>query len=293
MTIAIAFNGGAYGTYLDWCLTTLSSSDDITPPFSNVGNSHNFVGRHVSNIDGWRKFKSDNSNAEFVRLHPKYMQGESLSANMNYLCDTADSVVYLYPSKDSILLSLNNYTYKIWKDWWVHNFSLVIDVDKIYNNWPVSRGTPISDIPNWIKREFLSFYLMPAWFSQIEWNHLETWSHPNCCVVTVDQLLYDFENSIHRIKTHCNLQFEKDVAELLPFHQQNLKLQKYINQDQVCNQIINAVVNNQLYEFEEITLTSESWIQWQLRNLDYEIRCHELDKFPTNSVQLRELLYPV
>lgn len=36
---------------------------------------------------------------------------------------------------------------------------------------------------------------------------------------------------------------------------------------------------------------SEAWIQWQLRNLGYEIQCHGLDKFPTNSVHLHELLY--
>lgn len=291
MTTAIAFNGGTYGTYLEWCLTTLSSADHIVPPFTRVGNSHNFTGRHVENIKGWKSFKLTNDLTQFVRLHPKTLVDESLSANMNYLCNTAESVVYLYPDKESILLSLNNFTHKIWKDWWLRNFSTLVSVDKIYNNWPVSKETPISDIPIWIKREFMSFYLMPNWFSQIEWNHLETWGHANCCVVTVGQLLHDFENSIHRIKTHCNLQFKKDIAELVPFHQQNLKLQKYITQDQTCNQIIDSIVNNQLFEWEPITLTSESWVQWQLRNLGYEIMCNELDIFPTNSVQLRKLLY--
>jgi len=293
MTTAIAFNGGSYGTYLEWCLTTLSSANNIVPPFTRVGNSHNFMGCHVGNIKGWEKFKLANRTSQFVRLHPKTRQDESLSANMNYLCSTTESVVYLYPNEELLLLSLNNFTYKIWEDWWEHSFSSLIDVNKIYNNWPVSRETPISDIPIWIKREFMSFYLMPSWLSQIEWNHLDTWSHPNCCVVTVDQLLHDFENTIYRIKTHCNLHFKKDVAELVPFHQQNLKLQKYITQDQICNQIIDAVVNDQLFEWGEITLTSESWIQWQLRNLGYELQCNELDMFPTNSVQLRELLYSI
>jgi hypothetical protein len=40
-------------------------------------------------------------------------------------------------------------------------------------------------------------------------------------------------------------------------------------------------------------LASESYVQWQLRNLGYEIQCHELDKFPTNSVHLKELLYTI
>lgn len=294
MTTAIAFNGGTYGTYLEWCLTTLSSTNNIVPPFSNNGTSHNFIGYHLLNIDGWKKFKSANSTpVQFVRLHPKTLENESLSSNMNYLCDTADSVVYLYPDKESILLSLNNFTFKIKRDWWSNSFSTLINAEEIYNNWPVSRDTKISDIPIWIKREFLSFYLMPAWFSQIEWNHLAAWQHPKCCVVTVNQLLHQFENTMHRIKTHCNLQFEKDVAELMPFHQQNLKLQKYITQDQICNQIIDSVINHQQIEWEELTLISESWVQWELRNRGLEIQCDGLDTFPTSSIQLRELLYPV
>lgn len=293
MTTAIAFNGGAYGTYLEWCLTTLSSDNNIVPPFSSIGNSHNFKGHQLLNINGWRTFKASNSIFQFVRLHPKTLHDESLSDNMNYLCNTADSVVYLYPDKESVVLSLNNFTYKIWNDWWGDSFSSAVDVNKIYDNWPVSKDTPISNIPNWIKREFLSFYLVPAWFAQVEWNHLDTWQHPKCCVVTVTQLLHDFENTIYRIQEHCKLQFKKEIADLAPFHQQNLGLQKYINQDQICNQIISAVVDNQLFEWDEITLTSESWIQWQLRNLGYEVRCNELDTFPTNSVQLRELLYSV
>jgi len=291
MTTVVAYNAGAYGTYLEWCLTTLSSVDNIVPPFTNTGSSHAFVGNHLVDINGWKTFRSESAACQFVRLHPKTKQHESLDDNMNYLCDTADSVVYLYPDRESILFLLNNYIYKTRHDCWEHDF--IPDIDKIYKHWPVDNHTTISNIPNWIKREFLSLYLMPSWFDQVEWYHPARWSHPKCCVITVNQLLYDFENVINQIKMHCNLKFEKDVAELLPYHEQNLKLQKYANQDQLGNQIISAVINHQMFEWENLTLTSESWVQWQLRNLGHEIRCHGLDTFPTNSVQLKELLYHV
>lgn len=293
MTTVIAFNPGAYGTYLEWCLTTLSSTNNIVSPFSSIGNSHNFSGHHLMNISRWKIAKAANATTRFARLHPKTLQDESLSANMDYLCDTAESVVYLYPDKDSILLSLNNFTYKVWRDWWSHSFSSAVGIETIYNNWPVSKDTKISDIPMWVKREFLSFYLMPSWNEQVEWNHLDKWQNPKCCIVTVTQLLYDFENTIQRIKEHCNLQFSRDITELVPFHQQNLKLQKYINQDQICNQIIDSVANHYQFEWNTLALTSEGWIQWELRNQGFEIRCNGLDTFPTNSIQLRELLYPV
>lgn len=289
MTIAIVYTGGAYGTYLEWCLITLTSDIEIRPPFTSKGNSHHFPGHVLKDIEGWKNFVATGSQLPFVRFHPKTRKEHSLSSNLDYVCNTAQSVVYLYP--DTALLTVNNWMTKTCKDWWANQLTKQIDYNLIYQNWSVDPATPFDQVPYWIQREFLSFYLMPAWYDQVEWNHLETWSHPNCCVVTVGQLLHDFENSIHRIKTHCNLQFKKDVAELVPFHQQNLKLQKYITQDQICNQIIDAIVNNQLFEWEPLPLGSEAWVQWQLRNLGYEIMCNELDIFPTNSVQLRKLLY--
>jgi predicted nuclease with RNAse H fold len=52
-------------------------------------------------------------------------------------------------------------------------------------------------------------------------------------------------------------------------------------------------MEHKMHTWEPLPLPSEAWIQWQLRNLGYELRCHGLDMFPTNSVQLRELLYRV
>ena len=70
-------------------------------------------------------------------------------------------------------------------------------------------------------------------------------------------------------------------------------MQKFVNIDHVCQQILAAVVNGQYSEWEDLSIFDEAWLQWQLRNNKLEIRCEGLDKFPTNSLQLRELLYPV
>jgi len=43
--------------------------------------------------------------------------------------------------------------------------------------------------------------------------------------------------------------------------------------------------------WDPLPLPSEVWIQYRLRELGYEIRCHGLDIFPTTSVQLKKLLY--
>ena len=165
--------------------------------------------------------------------------------------------------------------------------------DNLYSNWPVKKDTPVDQIPVWIKREILSFNLMPSWYDQVEWYHPDRWSHARCQLVLTNELLHDFESTMQKLQKFCNLEFKKNIADLVPLHNTMLSLQPHLSQDQLCHNIVNYTLDNQLFEWEEIPLPSQSWIQWKLRNRGYEIQCFGLDTFPTNSVQLRELLYPV
>lgn len=292
-TIPIIFNAGAYGTYLEWCVTALTSTNTIRSPFTSSGSSHAFSGNHLVSFAGWIEYTKSHSVKKFVRFHPKSQQSDSLSIVLDQVCDSVNSAIYLYPDSDSILLCLNNYYSKIWKDWWSIQFFTSIDLNKIYNNWPVDRSVHISDVPVWIRREFLSYYLMPAWFDQIEWHHPSIWSNSKCCTVFVGDLLYDFKNTLETIGKHCNLTYVRSIDELLEYHDKNISLQKYLTQDQLCKTIIAAVIGNQDYTWDDLPFLSEVWVQWELRNQGFEIRCDGLDKFPTNSIQLKELLYPV
>jgi hypothetical protein len=288
MTVAIAFFPGAYGTYLEWCLTTLTSSGEIIAPFSTNGSSHNFVGNRLTGFPDWKKFVESKQSTDFVSLHPKIDSQESLSNNLNYICDTAQSMIYLYPDKNSILLCINNWYHKVYKDWWS---TVVSNHENLYKDWPVDQHTNPENIPLWIRREFLSFYMMPMWTDTVEWCHTDCWQHDKGCVITVPELLYDFEKTLQRIESFCRLKYIKPIAHLIPLHTENLKRQQHLNEDTLCAQIINSTIEQKEFSWNALSLVSESWIQWQLRNLGYEIECHELDIFPTDSVHLREILY--
>lgn len=292
MTIAKAFAGGTYGTYLEWCLSTLTSTSAIQSPFTRSGTSHIFKGNHLFDMDGWNRFVAAREQVKFVRLHPK-VAAESLTANLTQLCKQAEFVIHLYPTDDTMLLCINNSFTKVWDNWWGVQFKTSIDSSKIYQNWPVPPDTPIDSVPHWIKREFLSFYLVPAWNDMIEWDHTASWKHPRCLVVTVKDLLFDFENTLQNLVTRLGLDLKKEIKDILPYHKQNLERQKYLTHDQLCKNIVQSVLNNTALSWEPLGLCSEVWIQWSLRNHGFEIRCDGLDTFPTNSVHLKELLYPV
>jgi hypothetical protein len=288
MTVAIAYSAGTYGTYLEWCLTTLTSSEEIVSPFSTNGSSHNFSANRLDKFSDWIEFVESKQTADFVGIHPKGPR-ESLSDNLNYICNTAQSVIHLYPDRNSILLCINNWYHKPFEDWWSVRCGEYYK--EIYKHWPILQDTTVQDVPNWIRREFLSFCLMSMWFDTNEWYHPDTWHHDKCCVITVDKLLYDFENTLCQIESFCKLKYVKSISELIPFHHQNLQNQRHLNEDALCAQIINSIIEPKEFSWYKLSLVSESWIQWQLRNLGYEIRCHELNEFPTNSICLKKLLY--
>lgn len=290
-TIAIAFHGGSYGTYLEWCLTTLVSHAQIQEPFNQNGNSHKFRGNHLFDMRGWRRYLSSDAQHQFVRMHPKSSNKESVSDNICEIANNVSHLIYLYPGQENVLLNVNNYFYKIRNNWISYTFSKEVDLNKIYDNWPVDPATPVDQIPTWIMREFLSYYLMPAWFDQVEWERPHVYPCQNITVITVQQLLFDFVNTIMSIKNTCNLDYQIEPEQLLPSHVKNLQLQQYLDHDRICKEIIESIKNNTNISWPTLSLPSEAWVQWALRDLGYEIKCHNLDVFPTNSETLRELLY--
>jgi hypothetical protein len=289
------FAGGSYGTYLEWLLTTLTTDCPIVEPLRlDSGSSHNFRGNHLINMAGWNKYTTNTEqHFQFVRLHPKTEKKESITASLETILSSVDRVIYLYPDSDSILLNINNYYTKIWKNWWTWMFNNEINPDKIYNNWSIDPTTPMDQIPIWIKREFLSYYLLPSWFDQVEWFHPAKWNHNRCYTLLITDLLDNIEQVLEEIKTSTNLTFVKPIKSILPLHKKMLNLQQHRGQDLLCYKIINSIVNDIEFSWDDqlLPLPSQSYIQWRLRELGYEIKCHDLNLFPTNSIHLKSILY--
>lgn len=285
MTVAIAYNAGCYGTYVEWCLTSLTSLQPLVSPFTQVGNSHQFIGRHLNSFSGWHVLLALNDHPLFVRLHPKQHPGSSLSENLDYICKTARSVVYLYPDREYLLLVLNNWITKIS----YHAYKVFLrTIGMAMGDNEIS-----SSSPQWAQRKFLSIHFIPYVFDLLEWYHLDHWSNSNACVVTVKELLFDFENCLNQIQQHCDLKFLRSPNELRLYHDQNLQLQQYLHQDQLCNGIVESILTGNIFSWPKLPFIGEVWLQWQLRNLGFEIRGDGLDNLPTNSLQLQELLYTV
>lgn len=293
-TVPIAFSVGTYGTYLEWALTMLCTDQDIEPPFTDTGSSHAYLGNHLANNQGWLQYVKDNKPKKFVRFHPKEQRTQSLSQNLEQVLESVDKMIYIYPGADSVLLVINNWLSKVRADWWSHDIVASEGLEKIHDNWPSCRGLEADQIPVWVRREFLSHYLMPSWYDQVEWYHPRVWQSNRCATITVDDLLDNFESCMDTLQRFAGLTFCKRIDQILPYHQTMLGLQKYRDQDLLCKKIILATINDGMFDWtnQDVPLPSQAWIQWQLRNYGWELQCHGLDIWPTNSVHLKQLLYP-
>jgi len=296
----IVYNGGSYGTYLHWMLYTLTHPVEIFDPTTAIGNSHN-LGELVTAQDYQTvlEFSLERILATptekipiITRLHPKISSDQNISTNIMLLLEKIEKMIIVYPAPETYLLNINNFYYKVWDDPWSGPLAEV-DPDNIYRNFPVAPGTPFNQLPNWVVREFLSYYLFIAWESQVEWYFPDRFQDPRCLYVYIDEILNNPLGTVDQIKKFMNLEWVRNPEDILPYHEKNLSLQKYLNQDQLCCKIVQAVLNNTLLTWtkNDLTLPSEAWIQKDLRDRGFGLQCHGLNQFPTNSTALCELLY--
>lgn len=291
--VPIAFSVGSYGTYLEWVLTTLCATDPIQPPFTGTGSSHDFIGNHLEDMAGWQRYLDSGDQFAFGRLHPKTHSYDSLSHNLDQICQQVAAMIHLYPGEHSQLLVINNWLSKVKKDWWQIDFGNHHQQQLIYDNWPDARDLPFDQIPEWVRREFLSLYLPAAWHAQVEWYHPRSWHNHKCLVITVDDLLADLAGCVEKIVDHTGISLARPVEEILPYHAIMVDLQRYRTQDWLAQHIVDQTLAGNQFDWQDqaMPLATQAWIQHSLRKQGWEIQCHGLDKWPTNSVALASLLY--
>lgn len=261
-------------------------------PSGPNGNSHGFEGVQWCNMSRWSQYDISDHEWQFGRLHPKTLEQESLRTNLELVCNRSKNVILLYPDRRSYLLVIHNWLTKISDDLWgsvLHH----VDRDLIYLNWPVSRDLPMERLPVWIKREFLSLYLFTAWEDQVEWFLPSNWRPcQNCHIIFISDLLFNFEPTMLSLEHAIGIKYTKPVKVLLPIHEKNLKKQIYLDQQSLAESIIDSLSNQPIeWDSDRLTVYSQAWIQRQLYRDGFGLRCHDLDIFPNNTLQLAELIY--
>lgn len=288
--VCIVFSGGSYGTFIEWCLNYFSDPTFSTElPFTEVGNSHKFKGNQLLTFDNCVEYTKSIKNYPFVRFHPKIDKGEKILDNLKFVSRHFKKTIYISPTTETIAWSINNKFEKIWgANGWIKEHENLVH-DNI-NRWGSYES--VECMKKWQLREFLSFFMYDQHIAETELQLIPTVvdQFTNIHVITLNNLKENFKKTILDLLDYCQITPIR-IETLNYIYSAWLNKQYHIFKDEVISKIISSLLNNEFYSWSEINLTvvDESLVQYFLRQHGIEIKCYNLNTFPTNTDDLKKL----
>ena len=288
-TIPIIYAGGTYGTFIEWCLNYFSGEQVIEDPFRLNGNSHGFRGNQLIDINGWRNYINSNQYFKFCRLHPKTIQTDSVIDNVEEILSNVQKAIVLYHDNSSNLLVINNKFEKIYQEGYLQQNKELYS--NHFKNWNKS---DLERMDLWEIREFLSFYIFKQHEAESENELISEYHNKKIKKINIKKLFDDFENTIKDLLLWSNLDLVKTN-----FNQINdvwINKQEHRHKNEIVKRIINSVLEGQHNDWsgQKLSIVDEAFIQMTLRDLhNLDLRCYNLNVFPTNTKDLKDLLFDV
>lgn len=283
MKYLITFPAGTYGTYLNYIVAGLVDPDVYNrSPFGGpAGNSHWFDKQKFKVFD---TEKICNAGPGFYRGHPSDL-------NFKEVEPCVDGFIHILYQQDLMLLVLNNRNTKISPNNSFVDRFLSMYIRKICDTWELPYETDIADIDRWIVREFLSTNIIP-----MQVNNVRNKRHPklkNEMYVELEDLLYSPFKVIDRIADFCSLPKDYPKDKIQAIHEDMMGLQQHLSKDHVCQCIVRGTINGANFNFPELTVLDEAWLQWKFKTSGFELVGFNLNTFPTNTADLKKLLHPL
>ena len=274
--LAIVFNGGSYGNFINWLLNWLQGSyDKDSRPWGEYGNSH----------------KYDMSKG-YVKLHPANYNEYTLNQFVELLFTNEhfNKVVFIHPTKNTMLWNLNNKFFKIWpkKGYIKHLYNTDDYFKKNLSSW----NRDFNKLETWELREYLSLSMMVTHLNEIHYNEFDTVDFDNFLKITLEDIRDDFENTIEKLIEFMAIDVCRSKEQISQLYNEWASLQEFSNKDNLIKSYIHAIVNQIDTKFENLTIVDEAEIQRVLRD-DYglQLKCYNLNTWPDSTLELNKLLY--
>jgi hypothetical protein len=273
--IKIVYPPGCYGTYLSRCLyeyTSLNTAPRVaTMTFDQSGSSHIFRKNITAQQLIWNG-------------HPE---------DIFWDIENNTSTVIIIPHSDHFLDYWNNHFSKQTLEQ-VNEFVLglfsIEDINyKLKTGWGYEQFD--TNLPRWVIREFFSKWITDVWADRFQNNYYK--QAPAEHSINAEDIIKNF---IYTFDTICQrLGLEKTVSNEFISHNHNEFLlgQKFINSQIKCNQCVQDTLDQQNSNLTINTIFDEAYIQHIFRTLGYEIRCNNLNTFPSNTTEMRTLIYAI
>jgi hypothetical protein len=272
--IKIIFAPGCYGTFLTKCLYYFSNLNDnfdkVDFLFDANGSSHDFrSNKHKTSVIDCGHIETldiDYSVDQVITLLPD---------SRNYL-DYFDNQ-YIKQEIGHIIGFINSC------------FSAEETNKKIQTGWGQIENFN-SNTPRWIIREWTSFWIDSCLTAA--YNSDKYYKVPSLGYYHVSEIFDDLYLLIEKIVAMLGLTLTTPRHEIERIHHKFVQQQKMHNIQLRCQSWVNNIIQgNENTNSPCITIFDEAYVQMLLRKNGYEIQCNELDKFPTNSKGMIQIIY--
>ena len=242
---------------------------------------------HVTNLSELQSFLKQSCNPQGITTPGLTYCEFKLPKLLEYFSTlpswSSDRKIMIYqPDLRAAELNLLFKYYKMW---------LAFGVDSMYGdnqqNWKQWKAdcNHWSDLDLWQAREWFSFFYPGSVQEFIDApGHVDdSW-----LVLTNLDILFDTESSMQRMIEFCGLE---KIGDLGGFVTQWQAAQNYVVEEfELLDKIVRHSINCSDFTWQNLCFVSEAIVQRRLRDLGYDLRCHRLDQFPTNSIDLSDLL---
>ena len=152
----------------------------------------------------------------------------------------------------------------------------------------------INDFDMWELRELLSFY----WFTRTD-GEIAAWEkikllHQDILFISITDIKNNFIDTVTKSASQFDVAVPNNMIDRLQeVYEKWLPLQKQINKDSICRQVVDSLLDKIPFDWADCNLSilDEAWIQKTLRDNQVEIKCHNLNVFPTNTEEFLPLLF--
>lgn len=316
MANAIAFAPGCYGGWVHWLVCELSGVDTQSDmPFRPNGSADAWYHRehqHVGFIDDLLFDIGSLPSTSICRIHPLNdpinNDDDAFLRSIQQIIDSFDRTVYLYASIDSVCWILNALMDKCFNKH--RDFNEFFTLSSLESGKDLSKLNPFSfgkikeDMANWpnetndgnmvsrwIVREFMSINIKNIVHRFLGINSIENIKSLDLLAIDVAELRDNFTPAIHKILDHLLPSTQINEARLDELYASWKETQKHLYKDKLLTNIVDSTIEGTDLTWSDMTLADEAMIQHLLREKNYELKCHGLNEFPTNSKHLRELIY--